>query len=366
MARRLQKTGGKTPKHDSTSRSLRDFANAWLAYLRDKKHKSLRSGLLISIALHTAVLALLALIVIHNLQTKDELLITSRLDSDGLEEFVDTPFEVAIETQSKFDDPTVPKFNNVMNRGDVEIPNRELNPLVNPRTANPSGQRLGGLDLAATIGTSQRRAGTATQGELGEFKKRLTKAGAKTGGVQVSLIWNNGNDLDLCVRCPSGELIWFKHKQSQCGGVLDVDMNANQVLSWTPVENVYWQKDRAPKGQYQVFVHHFANNGFRDPTPFQVAVKTNDRTKTFGGVVSFGQPRILVHQFHDPPTPAQAAKDMAKQQRDNRAAQELLSKARSYLNSRNIMVPRLKKIIERFPDTEAANEARKILDALPR
>ncbi|MCS7047282.1 MAG: hypothetical protein NZO58_13065, partial [Gemmataceae bacterium] len=60
-----------------------------------------------------------------------------------------------------------------------------------------------------------------------EFAQRLNQAGGKSGDVQLTLIWYNGNDLDLhCVE-PSGEEIFFARRRSRSGGELDVDMNAS-------------------------------------------------------------------------------------------------------------------------------------------
>ncbi len=53
-----------------------------------------------------------------------------------------------------------------------------------------------------------------------EFSSRLNIAGAQTGDIRVTLIWDNYNDLDLHVVTPRGEEIYFGHQRSMNGGFL--------------------------------------------------------------------------------------------------------------------------------------------------
>ncbi len=134
-----------------------------------------------------------------------------------------------------------------------------------------------------------------------EFAERLAREGAKTGDVQISLIWNNYNDLDLHVVCPSGERIFFDNRNSKCGGELDVDMNVKPA-SRKPVENIYWPEGKAPRGTYKVYIHHYAkhNKGFRsnkDPTEFRLLVDMEGTKKEFKGEISNGEPLRLVAEF---------------------------------------------------------------------
>lgn len=138
---------------------------------------------------------------------------------------------------------------------------------------------------------------TAEGGGLGDVNERLDREGGQTGEVQVTLVWNNVNDLDLHVVCPSGEEIHYNHKRSRCSGQLDVDMNAGPNRSNEPVENVFWPVGSVPKGEYVVAVKHYANHGGDDPTKFKVAVTQNGTTRTFSGALSFGAER-RVHRFH--------------------------------------------------------------------
>ena len=112
-----------------------------------------------------------------------------------------------------------------------------------------------------------------------EMVQRLQAAGAgfstKKGSVAVSLMWDHSdqairNDLDLWVTTPSGEKIGYSHKNSRCGGNLDVDrmQNADQ-----PVENIVWL-GKAPVGKYMVKVHNYSLSHTKE-IGFQVSVVMN-------------------------------------------------------------------------------------------
>ena len=88
--------------------------------------------------------------------------------------------------------------------------------------------------------------------------ERLEREGGASGEVQISLAWDDYNDLDLHLFCPSGERIYFNNKKSECGGHLDVDMNVRPVSN-TPVENVVWAGN-APLGTYKVGVHFYKHH----------------------------------------------------------------------------------------------------------
>jgi uncharacterized protein YfaP (DUF2135 family) len=137
----------------------------------------------------------------------------------------------------------------------------------------------------------------AEAGLLRQFTQRLNRAGAKSGDVQISLIWDNFNDLDLHVFTPRGENIFFGHRRSRCGGELDIDMNAGLAMTREPVENIYWSKGRAPKGKYRVAVHHFRNHGDPDPTNYELRVVVDGETKVIHGEMSYGNPRMIVYEF---------------------------------------------------------------------
>jgi uncharacterized protein YfaP (DUF2135 family) len=161
-------------------------------------------------------------------------------------------------------------------------------------------QRLAEVELARQQEEMESR--QAAENAMSELQQRLDREGARSGDVQVSLMWNNYNDLDLHVVCPSGERIHGGNKISECGGELDVDANVRPDTK-KPVENVVWDDDTAKPGMYQVYVHHYKKHNKRrskDPTKFQVIVNNIGDLLEFNGSLTHGDPIKLVAQFEVP------------------------------------------------------------------
>ncbi|MBU1720575.1 MAG: hypothetical protein KKA07_16040, partial [Bacteroidetes bacterium] len=186
---------------------------------------------------------------------------------------------------------------------------------------------------AVDIGLSERLAYSPFEsvGESGqqddELNKRLKREGAKSGDIQISLMWDNFNDLDLHVREPSGEEMTFEHKKSATRGELDVDMNnyyggedENEAMndsensrkaSTSPVENIYWPENEAPNGNFRVWVKYFLNYKFaieyldtaerlihvNDPTNFSVRVSVNGKAKSFSNHTTYVPEILRKHIF---------------------------------------------------------------------
>jgi hypothetical protein len=73
-----------------------------------------------------------------------------------------------------------------------------------------------------------------------------------TGDVSFRLRWDGAQDLDIHVKEPSGEEIYFAHTESATGGQLDVDSNvACTRRDPNPTENVFWPIGQAPSGTYE-------------------------------------------------------------------------------------------------------------------
>ncbi|HIA89610.1 MAG TPA: hypothetical protein EYO09_00750 [Candidatus Poseidoniales archaeon] len=132
-----------------------------------------------------------------------------------------------------------------------------------------------------------------------ELRARLEAAGGRIGDVNVSLMWNNYNDLDLHVVCPSGERLHGGNRTSACHGELDVDANVKPE-SKKPVENVVWDIGNAPNGTYRVYVHHYKKHkkrGTKDPTEFKVIVNAGGTFTEYNSELSNGDPIMLVTDF---------------------------------------------------------------------
>lgn len=126
-----------------------------------------------------------------------------------------------------------------------------------------------------------------TPEERREFASRLSAAGATTGEITATLLWNSPGDLDLVVRCPSGEQLDYRNP-SACGGSLDVDANtARTSLSDRPVENAFWPAGRAVPGNYQIAVRYAPRKDEQNPreTPFQVRVIRGGQESVFKGAI---------------------------------------------------------------------------------
>jgi hypothetical protein len=125
----------------------------------------------------------------------------------------------------------------------------------------------------------------------GEMERRLREANAQSGDVEITLTWNNLNDLDLHCLAPTGEWINFERKVSEkSGGRLDVDRNMAPPYTQQPVEHIYWPHGRAPAGRYGVYVNHYSRHGSVDPTHYQVTVKEYGHVYRYSGQISRGDP----------------------------------------------------------------------------
>ena len=140
--------------------------------------------------------------------------------------------------------------------------------------------------------------------EAASLEKRLGEVSAKGGDIQLSLSWQNFNDLDLHCIDPAHQEICFSNRRSlSTGGELDIDQNAHEPFNTSPVENIYWPFGGAPPGLYRVFVVFYAPHCAIDATPFLVRTIVQGRTNFFRSTIYYTgmrERKLICNLRYDP------------------------------------------------------------------
>lgn len=129
---------------------------------------------------------------------------------------------------------------------------------------------------------------------------RLQMYGAKTGDIQVSLIWNTADDIDLHVQYSNGsqsETICWRHRYGRSNGMLDIDMNATGPMCNTPIENIFWPFNMSPRGQYAIGIHFFRSWTGNTAVPVIIRIQTLKGVNFVNAVARLNQPVTIVSSF---------------------------------------------------------------------
>jgi hypothetical protein len=132
---------------------------------------------------------------------------------------------------------------------------------------------------------------------------RLKISGAKTGDIQVSISWDNTNDIDLWVHCLGNgidEYVGWQNRMAACGGCLDVDANVYAYnATKTPVENIFWAPRTSPHTKYYVYVHFYQKWDYQDSTPVLIRILHNGQETYKRVSLRFGEePRQVLSFQH--------------------------------------------------------------------
>jgi hypothetical protein len=107
--------------------------------------------------------------------------------------------------------------------------------------------------------------------------------GYATGGVQVTIAWDTGADIDLYVVDPSGQAVYYneEHRKSPLGGQMDHDARGDcrREQQNPRIENAFWPSP-APSGTYEIDLHYFGPCG--DISKTHVTVSVAALGKPFG------------------------------------------------------------------------------------
>lgn len=154
------------------------------------------------------------------------------------------------------------------------------------RSSRPSVQPVPG----STPAESPPVKSAPTLEERREFDQRMSAAGAATGEITVTLLWNSHGDLDLVVNCPTDRQLDYRNP-AECGGTLDVDANtARDKLQDRPVENVFWPAGKAMSGTYRIAVRYVPRKDEQSPreTSYQVRLSRGGQESVFKGTIRPG------------------------------------------------------------------------------
>lgn len=122
-------------------------------------------------------------------------------------------------------------------------------------------------------------------------------------GIEVRLSWTGAADLDLEVRDPLGQTLFWNSRTTENGGSFGFDANGLcDVISASPQESATWQPGFLPTGSYEVIVYYEqACDALTASVPFQVEVIIDGGSNgTIEGVLSpgpAGQQNIYVGRF---------------------------------------------------------------------
>lgn len=97
-----------------------------------------------------------------------------------------------------------------------------------------------------------------------------------TGDVQVTLTWDNTDDMDLWVIEPNGTRIWYGDRgPTSTGGQLDVDGYAACGGVPIAVENIFWPTGQSPAGAYRAVVDEYMRCGNPSRARWRLVVRVN-------------------------------------------------------------------------------------------
>ncbi|MGJ3237788.1 MAG: hypothetical protein ACFE0Q_03690 [Anaerolineae bacterium] len=95
-----------------------------------------------------------------------------------------------------------------------------------------------------------------------------------SNGMEVRLQWSAAVDLNLEVRDPRGNTLFFDSRTSPIGGSFGFDANGIcEVISEAPVETATWQPGFLPVGSYEILVFYRQScDESSEPVPFTLTV----------------------------------------------------------------------------------------------
>ena len=254
----------------------------------------------VSLCIHVVVLLVLS---VSNTNTEEEqriavVITTASADEDVLHEALPDELEVMLPEPHEIEPDDIPVITDTT---DIALVSYEV---LDSSVESFEREALGTADLSDLLAGVANGSTGDVDGLAIEISERVDQAGGQQGYMQISLAWDNRNDLDLEVITPSREKIWSKRKHSRCGGMLDVDANwtdfggSTKHVTDRPVENIVWKDPPKKKGSFKVYIDCYSIRDGHRQTPYVVLVKFGDTTRQFTGQFTGIHKRTLVAEFN--------------------------------------------------------------------
>ena len=169
----------------------------------------------------------------------------------------------------------------------------QSNPSGDP-SQNPSGWPAGSTSNDPNSGstTTSGTAGTQEFGDTCDAQNACESGLVCTGGTCVSdgnlrftLVWEASTDLDIYVKTPSGETIYYRNRYSEDGGVYERDACINtgcDTHEGAFVETIVWQSAVPTSGTYEFWAENYNGDA---PANFTFDVRADGVREQYQGSV---------------------------------------------------------------------------------
>lgn len=256
--------------------------------------KEVIASIIISYLINSCIIVILACIFLAQ-EKQIHPLLTLSFSSEKQEEveLVEDVFVSTDDEQVSSTDYSEPEPETVSQLDEPELKPEPIK--VKPPTIKKLVQKPRGItpikNGASSLGSSNIPKGFSAK-SIEKMESRLAFEGAKTGDIQISISWDNVNDVDLIVEyrgANGSELIGWNNKIGQSGGWLDVDKNVYPETDQA-VENIFWGYNQAPRGVYKIYVNCYRRwDKKKDSTPVLIRIIHNNEVTYRKATVRYGE-----------------------------------------------------------------------------
>jgi hypothetical protein len=314
----------------------------------------------ISLSVHLAILLILAFWMLPGFSQSSLLVFAEQLPEAKIEDVEMVMVELEsedfeLENELEFDESMPVDMEHTVDLEDFES--------GTPDDFGFSGELVEhNAEMMAVEGSTEGTNRNAVLSEAAQgIQQKVIEAGGKSGEVQFSLVWKTLDDVDIHVVSPGGHRIHYRDRSSNCGGLLDVDRNANDGNTTNePVENIRWLNGRPQEGRYTVMIHLYRMRSLLPVIGYDLMAKTGQTVELEKGRLSPGS-RLHVFRYiyvsdklSENARASRIERYESLQEREEKLASGLLDNVAPGSSGES---NRLWAIIRKYPHTDAAIEA---------